>query len=75
MSFVVQKSATLQLRGEVSEHEGREFVNIREWFKNKEGDYLPSKKGITVPLAHIAEFANGVSYLAVLVAGNRSVGE
>ncbi len=64
MSFVVQKSATLQLRGEVSQHDGREFVNIREWLKGKEGEYLPTKKGVTVPLNKMAEFSNAVTNLS-----------
>lgn len=50
----IEKSPTERIRVSVNEYEGHEYVDCRVWFRNNEGEWLPTKKGITLNL-HYAE--------------------
>lgn len=47
--FEVQKSKTQVIRAELSNYKERDFVNLRVWFENRDGEYCPGKQGLTIP--------------------------
>jgi hypothetical protein len=42
-----------EIRAERSEYNGRSYVNIRKWFQGKDGEWYPTKKGITFLDEHL----------------------
>nr|WP_306133450.1 transcriptional coactivator p15/PC4 family protein [Roseivivax marinus] len=53
-----------ELRISLSEYKGHAFLNIRQWFRNRNGSMQPTQKGVTVPLRLLPDFASGVSQAA-----------
>lgn len=43
---------------ERTEFNGNEYISIRRWFSNKEGELRPTKKGINLKLEEWKDFIN-----------------
>jgi hypothetical protein len=75
-----QKNQEEEIRFSLKEYKERRYLDIRLWFVSpNDGEYRPTKKGITLSLDHLAEIKRGlertskaVSELA-LQAGSNSV--
>lgn len=58
----IQKNPSTQTRIEVSEYQGRTFVNIRDWVKRKGDDeHRPTKNGMSVPLDLYSAFKDMIA--------------
>ena len=44
----LQKSARTQLRVELNDVGGRRMVDVRLWAKAKDGDYIPTRRGVSI---------------------------
>ena len=44
----LQKSARTQLRVELNDVGGRRMVDVRLWAKAKDGDYIPTRRGVCI---------------------------
>ncbi len=42
-------------RIEVSDYQGRQFVNFRRWYRDADGELKPSRDGFTCPVERLAE--------------------
>ena len=64
MSYVqdIKKSAKEVIRVELSEFQGKSYLNIRVWYKVLESDevYKPTQKGVTLRLDLYQEFKNAI---------------
>jgi hypothetical protein len=45
---IFSKSATQQVRVERATFQGRAYINARIWFHNEKGEWVPTKKGLTL---------------------------
>lgn len=45
----IKKNAFTRIRIEKREFQGKEFIDIRQYFKNEDDEYKPSPKGVTLP--------------------------
>ena len=45
----VEKREGERIRIGLNEYEGREYIDIRQYFQNDEGEWRPTKKGVTLP--------------------------
>ena len=61
--FAMQKSAKVQLRVDISDYKGRKFINLRDWILQPDGEYTPTKKGVTVPPELIDELIDNLKKL------------
>ena len=43
----IQKNKTEVIRVQLKEYEGHKLVDLRVWYKDKDGEYKPTKKGIS----------------------------
>lgn len=43
------------IRVEISEFKGQQYLNIRTWYTDKEGNLKPTQKGVTVRPEHFKE--------------------
>lgn len=46
----IEKEGTEIIRINVNEFKGRKYLDIRNFYKGADGEYLPTKKGISIPL-------------------------
>jgi len=54
--YTIQRNDGQEVRITLREYKGNQYVDIRMFFQPKEGgDMLPTKKGITIPVAHLGE--------------------
>ena len=37
------------IRIEITEYKGKNFLNLRVWYTDKDGEYKPTQKGIAIP--------------------------
>ena len=56
----VQRSETEVIRISTREYKGVPYVDLRVFFKDKSGEYRPTKKGLTVRKEQIHEIAKAV---------------
>tara|TARA_Y100000389_G_C17437452_1_gene506409 strand:+ start:1520 stop:1765 length:246 start_codon:yes stop_codon:yes gene_type:complete len=69
----IQKNKTNFVQIEAREYEGNPYVDVREFFDNKEGNRLPTKKGITFTPKVLDEVIEGLSKLRDKINGVESV--
>jgi len=57
------KNSFEQVRTEISEFQGKKYLNIRVWYNSgdREPDYKPSKKGITLSIELIDDLKEAVA--------------
>lgn len=47
----------------ISEYKGKEYANIRIYYEDDEGEWKPTKKGVTIALESFAEFKEHIEAL------------
>ena len=63
MPFIIQKNSATQVRGEIGEFKGRELIHLREYYLAEDGEWRPTKKGVTFSSDFIEELVEGVLVL------------
>ena len=58
--FRIRRGATVEIRLFLREHRGHEHVDIRMWWGTDDGEWMPSRKGVTVPPRPWPEFFEAV---------------
>ena len=54
----------------VSEFKGKQYANIRIYYEDDEGEWKPTKKGITVALDTFSEFKDNIEALETYLKDN-----
>lgn len=44
----IQKNSTEKIRVTISEYKGHEFIDVRVYFEDDNGEWKPTKKGIAI---------------------------
>ncbi len=47
-------------RIEVADFRGRQFVNVRRWYRDTDGELKATKKGFTFPLERLTELVEAI---------------
>jgi len=64
-----KKNDTEEIRISVREYKNRFYLDLRLFFQPKEsGEYVPSKKGITIPVEFLSQLKDGLEKVVVPVA-------
>jgi hypothetical protein len=50
-----------ELRIELAEFKGKEFVNVRIWFRGEDGKFYPTKRGVSLKLRELPEIVSALS--------------
>ena len=66
----MEKSGNEKIKFSLTEFKGKNYVDLRVYYEDDEGDWKPTKKGITVPLAQFHELAKNVNTLEVYLSKN-----
>ena len=54
------KNETEEVRFSLREYKERVYLDLRLWFQTKEGEYLPTKKGLTLSPEFLPELRKGL---------------
>ncbi len=57
------KNPLEEVRASITVFKGKEYVDLRVYYKGDDGDYHPSKKGLTLSLDLFSELEEGVKKL------------
>jgi len=60
-----EKSERNQVKVRESIFKDREYIDIRVFNKNKEGEFIPTKKGVTLPKDMMKEVIRGLAKLKI----------
>ena len=71
--FSFPKSDDEKIQFALREYQGRYYVDLRLWFQ-KDGDYRPSKKGLSFSTALMPQLEQGVRHLGKAVQAAPSLG-
>lgn len=58
--YSFSKNALEEVRASITSFKGKKYLDIRIYYKTDDGDYKPSKKGITLSPALIDEIEEAV---------------
>jgi hypothetical protein len=61
MKMDIQKNSLERIRIQRSEYKGHELIDIRVYYEAENGEWKPSKKGITFSLSLANEVIKGIS--------------
>lgn len=56
----IKKNKTEKIIISIDEFKGREYANVRVFFKNDDGEFCPTKKGIALNMDIIPEVVDGL---------------
>jgi len=58
------KNTMEQVRTQLTEYKGYKLIDIRVWYKQKDGEeYKPSKKGLTLGIDHYEDLRKAIDKL------------
>ena len=60
---VIPKNSFEQLRLSLAEYEGHQYVDVRVYFLNDDGEFVPTRKGVTVSPKKWGLFKAGIEEL------------
>lgn len=61
----IDKREGERIRLGLNEFQGKEYVDIRQFYQVEDGEWRPTKKGVTLPTDKWPEFRDAVGKLAV----------
>ncbi len=59
----MEKGPTEKIFFSLSEYKGKHYADIRIYFENDEGEWKPTRKGLTISVDRFAEFKEHVGTL------------
>ena len=59
----MEKGPTEKIFFNLSEYKGKKYADIRSYYEDDEGEWKPTKKGITLSLDRLAEFKDKLGAL------------
>jgi hypothetical protein len=60
----ISKNRREEVRISIDEYKGRKFVSIRVFYSDKDGEFRPTRKGITFPPSHLAEMQKAINAIS-----------
>lgn len=71
--YKFQKNKFDQVRFAIKEYEGKEYIDLRLFYRDREGEYQPTKKGVMIASNLLPEMIKGIGELRKVVGapGNR----
>lgn len=49
------------VRIQLTEFDGKQFLNVRAWALRQDGEYVPTKKGITIRTEQVEDLLEGIN--------------
>jgi hypothetical protein len=65
--YTFPKNATEEIRASVSTYKGKQYLDLRVFYQGDDGEYHPSKKGISIAPDLLAELEEAIRKLREVV--------
>jgi hypothetical protein len=65
--YAFPKNPTEEIRASLNAFKGKQYLDLRVYYKGDDGEYYPSKKGITVPPELLTELEEALRRLREVV--------
>ena len=65
--ITIQKSDTEQVQLSINEYKGKKYIDIRTFFEADDGEYKPTKKGVTLSIGLYNELKEGIETLGSML--------
>ena len=66
-AVTVEKREGEHIRIGLNEYEGKEYIDIRQHYKNEEGEWRPTKKGVTLPTERLVDLKEAIEALIKMI--------
>lgn len=63
------KNGRETLRVQLTEYQGRPIIDLRVWYKGRDGELRPSRSGLTCSTSHVQRLAEALADAAVQLKG------
>ncbi len=63
----IEKNSREKIRISLSEFKGKKLIDMRIWYVDKEGEYKPSKKGLSISIDKYDELKNAILKLEDMI--------
>jgi hypothetical protein len=63
----IEKNSREKIRISLSEFKGKKLIDMRIWYVDKEGEYKPSKKGLSISIDKYDELKNAILKLENMI--------
>jgi hypothetical protein len=63
----IERGETEVLRVSAEEYKGRKYIDVRIYFENDEGEWKPTKKGVTIQPDRVEDFLDLIKKAAKAV--------
>ena len=70
--YTIKRHEGLEIRATLDTFKGKPYAGIRTFVKNDAGEFIPTRKGLTIPVDLLGDLAQAVS--ALVVADRRAQG-
>lgn len=62
--IAIRKNESEQVQIDIREYKGKKYLDIRLWYQSGDGsEYLPTKKGVSLPVVLLPEFQKAIASL------------
>ena len=65
-----EKNSIEEIRVELSEYKGQTYLNVRAWVKGDNGEFLPTRKGITLNIELIPDLIEALKKARASITGS-----
>ncbi len=66
-AVTVEKREGEHIRIGLNEYEGKEYIDIRQHYQNEEGEWRPTKKGVTLPTERLVDLKEAIEALIKMI--------
>ena len=66
-----RKNSLEQVRASLTHYKGREYADLRVYYQGGDGDFHPSRKGLTLALERLGDLEEAVHKLRERIKGGR----
>lgn len=66
-AHIIPKNKKDQIRIGLNEYQGRQYLDIRQFYKGEGEEWKPSPKGVTIPMDLYPELLRGVLLLGEMI--------
>lgn len=66
-AHIISKNKRDQIRIGLNEYQGKQYLDLRQFYKADDSDWKPSPKGVTIPVDLYPELLRGVLLLGEMI--------
>lgn len=70
MECLIDRGGKTRIVLKLSDFRGKKYLDIRKWYEDDEGEWKPTRKGLTLPLENVPELVKELQRFAKVAREN-----